>query len=108
MTHLGIRARIHDAYCALMTVHAVRFSHITKRFPGVVALSDVSFDVSAGSCHAVCGENGAGKSTLGRLLAGINRPDSGSIEINGQLVRFANPAQALAGGVAMVHQELVF
>lgn len=91
-----------------MTVPAVRFSHITKRFPGVVALSDVSFDVEAGNCHAVCGENGAGKSTLGRLLAGITRPDSGSIEINGQPVRFANPAQALAGGVAMVHQELVF
>jgi ABC-type sugar transport system ATPase subunit len=87
---------------------AVRVTHITKRFPGVVALNDVSFDVEAGSCHAVCGENGAGKSTLGRLLSGIDRPDAGSIEIDGQQVDFADPAQGLAGGVAMVHQELVF
>ena len=85
---------------------AVRFSGITKRFPGVVALHDVSFDVAQGSCHAVCGENGAGKSTLGKLLAGIDRPDAGTIEIEGRAVRFGSPAEALAAGVAMVHQEL--
>jgi len=85
---------------------AVRFSGVTKRFPGVVALNGVSFDVAAGSCHAVCGENGAGKSTLGKLLSGIDRPDGGSIEVGGRVVRFANPAEALAAGVAMVHQEL--
>jgi ABC-type sugar transport system ATPase subunit len=85
---------------------AVRFSGITKRFPGVVALHDVSFDVAQGSCHAVCGENGAGKSTLGKLLAGIDRPDAGTIEIAGRSVRFGSPAEALAAGVAMVHQEL--
>ncbi|MFI5310172.1 MAG: sugar ABC transporter ATP-binding protein [Gemmatimonadales bacterium] len=87
---------------------AVRFSGITKRFPGVVALRDVTFEVEAGSCHAVCGENGAGKSTLGKLLAGIESPDAGTIEIAGRAVRFADPAEALAAGVAMVHQELVF
>jgi ABC-type sugar transport system ATPase subunit len=87
-------------------VPAVRFSGVTKRFPGVVALHDVSFDVAPGSCHAVCGENGAGKSTLGKLLAGIDRPDAGTIEIEGHSVRFASPAEALAAGVAMVHQEL--
>jgi ABC-type sugar transport system ATPase subunit len=85
---------------------AVRFSGITKRFPGVVALHDVSFDVEQGSCHAVCGENGAGKSTLGKLLAGIDRPDEGTIEVAGRSVRFGSPAEALAAGVAMVHQEL--
>jgi ABC-type sugar transport system ATPase subunit len=85
---------------------AVRFTGVTKRFPGVVALHGVSFDVAQGSCHAVCGENGAGKSTLGRLLAGIDRPDEGTIEIDGRPVRFGNPAEALAAGVAMVHQEL--
>jgi ABC-type sugar transport system ATPase subunit len=85
---------------------AVRFSGVTKRFPGVVALHDVSFDVARGSCHAVCGENGAGKSTLGRLLSGIDRPDEGTIEIEGREVRFGSPAEALAAGVAMVHQEL--
>lgn len=85
---------------------AVRFTGITKRFPGVVALDDVAFDVAAGSCHAVCGENGAGKSTLGKLLSGIDTPDSGTIEIDGRTVHFANPGEALAAGVAMVHQEL--
>ncbi len=85
---------------------AVRFTGITKRFPGVVALRDVSFEVAAGSCHAVCGENGAGKSTLGELLAGIDSPDEGTIEIDGRTVEFDSPAEALAAGVAMVHQEL--
>lgn len=87
---------------------AVRFSGITKRFPGVTALHDVTFDVEMGSCHAVCGENGAGKSTLGKLLAGIERADEGTIEIDGRTVRFGDPAGALAAGVAMVHQELAF
>lgn len=85
---------------------AVRFLGVTKRFPGVVALRGVSFDVAKGSCHAVCGENGAGKSTLGKLLSGIDQPDEGTIEVDGRAVRFANPADALAAGVAMVHQEL--
>jgi ABC-type sugar transport system ATPase subunit len=87
---------------------AVRFTGITKRFPGAVALSDVSFDVHAGSCHAVCGENGAGKSTLGKLLAGIHVPDDGQVLLEGRPVRFAQPRDALAAGVAMVHQELAF
>jgi len=86
----------------------IRFSGITKRFPGVLALSDVSFDVRAGSCHAICGENGAGKSTLGKALAGIQPPDSGSIELNGVPVTLANPRDAKAAGIAMVHQELAF
>jgi ABC-type sugar transport system ATPase subunit len=85
---------------------AVRFAGVTKRFPGVVALRGVSFEIAKGSCHAVCGENGAGKSTLGKLLSGIDRPDEGTIEIDGRAVRFNNPAEALAAGVAMVHQEL--
>jgi ABC-type sugar transport system ATPase subunit len=89
-----------------VAIPAVRFSGITKRFPGVVALNGVSFDVAPGSCHAVCGENGAGKSTLGKLLCGIDLADEGTIEIDGRAVRFSNPAEALAAGVAMVHQEL--
>jgi ABC-type sugar transport system ATPase subunit len=87
---------------------AVRFDGITKRFPGVVALDRVSFDIAPGSCHALCGENGAGKSTLGKLLAGIHEPDQGRILIAGQPVRFTGPTDALASGVAMVHQELAF
>jgi ABC-type sugar transport system ATPase subunit len=87
---------------------AVRFDGVTKRFPGVVALDHVSFDIAAGSCHALCGENGAGKSTLGKLLAGIYSPDDGRILIDGRQVRFSAPTDALAAGVAMVHQELSF
>ena len=87
---------------------ALRFSGITKRFPGVVALRDVSFDVQAGSCHAVCGENGAGKSTLGKILAGLQKPDGGQILLDGVPVEFDSPRDALRAGVGMVHQELAF
>jgi ABC-type sugar transport system ATPase subunit len=87
---------------------ALRFSGITKRFPGVVALRDVSFDVQAASCHAVCGENGAGKSTLGKILAGLQKPDGGQILLDGVPVSFDSPRDALASGVGMVHQELAF
>src|SRR5512136_1504127 len=91
-----------------MTAAAVRFEHITKRFPGVQALIDVTLTVAAGSCHALCGENGAGKSTLGKILAGIYAPDEGRLFIHGQRVHFGSPRDALAAGVGMVHQELAF
>jgi ABC-type sugar transport system ATPase subunit len=87
---------------------AVRFEGIGKRFPGVMALADVTFEVREGSCHALCGENGAGKSTLGKILAGIHSPDSGRLVVGGSPVRFESPRDALAAGVAMVHQELAF
>jgi ABC-type sugar transport system ATPase subunit len=90
-----------------MSEPAVRFQGITKRFPGVTALNDVSFEVAAGSCHAVCGENGAGKSTLGKILSGLISPDEGGLSFHGRDVRFASPRDALQAGVAMVHQELV-
>ncbi|HEU5217317.1 MAG TPA: ATP-binding cassette domain-containing protein, partial [Gemmatimonadales bacterium] len=87
---------------------AVRFEGISKRFPGVVALEDVSLAVKAGTCHGLCGENGAGKSTLGKILAGIHTPDEGRMLIRGIPVRFGGPRDALAAGVGMVHQELAF
>ena len=87
---------------------ALRFTGISKSFPGVVALSDVSFEVAAGSVHAWCGENGAGKSTLGKILAGIHEPDSGKLELFGETVRFGSPREALDKGIGMVHQELSF
>jgi ABC-type sugar transport system ATPase subunit len=87
---------------------AIRFEGITRRFPGVLALEDVSFDIAAGSCHALCGENGAGKSTLGKILGGISAPDAGRVVVFGEPVSFAGPQQALAAGVAIVHQELAF
>jgi ABC-type sugar transport system ATPase subunit len=86
----------------------VRFDSVSKRFPGVVALSEVTFDVAAGSCHALCGENGAGKSTLGRILAGVHSPDEGRILLDGEPVKFAHPGDALRAGIGMVHQELAF
>ena len=91
-----------------MTEPAVRFEKITRRFPGVQALTDVSLEIAAGSCHALCGENGAGKSTLGKVLAGIHKPDSGRLFIQGREVHFDSPRDALAAGVGMVHQELAF
>jgi ABC-type sugar transport system ATPase subunit len=86
----------------------IRFEAISRRFGGVQALSDVSFTVARGSCHAVCGENGAGKSTLGKILAGIERPDGGAIWLNGVPVHIDNPRAARALGIAIVHQELAF
>ena len=87
---------------------AVRFEHVTKRFPGVVALEDVTFDIAAGACHALCGENGAGKSTLGKILAGLYPVDAGQLHVNGRAVSFSGPEKALEAGIGMVHQELVF
>jgi len=84
----------------------VRFHRIGKRFGGVTALDDVSFDVSPGSVHALVGENGAGKSTLMNILAGVIRPDAGSLELDGEPVTIESPRQAQSLGVAIVHQEL--
>ena len=91
-----------------MTEPAVRFDRVSKRFPGAQALTDVSFEIAAGSCHALCGENGAGKSTLGKIVAGIHQPDGGRLFVDGVEVHFDGPRDALAAGVGMVHQELAF
>ncbi|WP_392542742.1 sugar ABC transporter ATP-binding protein [Oryzobacter telluris] len=84
----------------------LEMSGISKGFPGVKALSDVSLRVRAGSVHALMGENGAGKSTLMKILAGMFRPDSGTIRIGGETVEMHGAGDALALGVAMIHQEL--
>ena len=86
----------------------VEFRGITKRFPGVVALNDVSLAVRRGACHGLVGENGAGKSTLGRILAGIYTADSGQILVDGRPVHLASPRDALDAGIGIVHQELAF
>jgi ABC-type sugar transport system ATPase subunit len=86
----------------------IQFRGIGKRFPGVQALRDVSFDVAQGSCHALCGENGAGKSTLGKILAGIYTPDEGELIVDGKAVQFGSPSDAMAAGIGIVHQELAF
>src|SRR3954447_21650232 len=86
----------------------ISFENITKTFTGVTALDSVSLSIARGECHALMGENGAGKSTLGKILAGIYRPDEGTIRIDGKPVSFRSPADAQAAGVGMVHQELAF
>ena len=80
---------------------------LTKSFPGVTALQDVSFDVRAGEVHALLGENGAGKSTLIKIVSGVYRPDAGTIRVDGSEVRFAGPQEAQAAGIATVYQELL-
>jgi ribose transport system ATP-binding protein len=79
---------------------------ISKRFPGVKALDDVSFDIRAGEVHALVGENGAGKSTLMKLLAGHIAPDTGEILLDGSSIALQNPEQAKKLGIALVHQEI--
>ena len=82
-----------------MSEPAVRFESISKRFPGVQALSSVSLEIADGSCHALCGENGAGKSTLGKILAGLQSPDDGRLFVFGREVHFGTPHDAIAAGI---------
>ncbi|WP_119274437.1 ATP-binding cassette domain-containing protein [Taklimakanibacter deserti] len=78
---------------------------ISKAFPGVQALTNISFDCHAGEIHALVGENGAGKSTLMRILAGVHRPDTGKILIDGAEITLSGPADARRRGIAMVYQD---
>jgi ribose transport system ATP-binding protein len=79
---------------------------IGKRFPGVVALEDVSLEVARGEVLALVGENGAGKSTLMKILGGVYQPDAGVIQVEGQAVRIENVTDAMRLGIAFIHQEL--
>ncbi|MCL4251231.1 MAG: sugar ABC transporter ATP-binding protein [Anaerolineae bacterium] len=88
------------------SIPILEIEHISKRFPGVQALSDVAFQVYAGEVHALLGENGAGKSTLIKIISGVYRPDEGTIRIDNQPVTFNNPREAQARGVATIYQEL--
>ncbi|MCW0940129.1 sugar ABC transporter ATP-binding protein [Citrobacter freundii] len=83
----------------------LQMSHITKRFPGVLALSNVDFALRKGEVHALLGENGAGKSTLMKILSGVYQPDEGDIIFEGQSVSFANPLSAQSAGITIIHQE---
>ncbi|MFF1478605.1 ABC transporter ATP-binding protein [Streptomyces sp. NPDC058301] len=80
---------------------------ITKRFPGVVANKDIDITVKKGTVHALCGENGAGKSTLMKILYGMQKPDEGTITVDGEQVVFHSPADAIARGIGMVHQHFM-
>jgi ABC-type uncharacterized transport system ATPase subunit len=79
---------------------------VTKKFPGVIANDDVSFEALPGEVHALLGENGAGKTTLCNVLIGLYRPDSGELFVRGTQVRLHSPRDAHAAGIFMVHQHL--
>lgn len=84
----------------------LKMENISKSFPGVKALDDVSLTVKAGTVHALMGENGAGKSTLMKCLFGVYNKDAGHIYLEGKEVNYKTSKEALENGVAMVHQEL--
>ncbi|GAA0331138.1 ABC transporter ATP-binding protein [Actinoallomurus spadix] len=89
------------------TEPAVELHGITKRFPGVVANHDIDITVAAGTVHAIVGENGAGKSTLMKILYGMQRPDEGTIKVNGEVADLHSPSDAIARGIGMVHQHFM-
>ena len=86
--------------------YILKIKGITKEFPGVKALDNVSINIERGTIHGLIGENGAGKSTLIKILAGIYQPNSGEIELNGETCRFDSPIEARRAGVSVVHQEI--
>jgi ribose transport system ATP-binding protein len=88
------------------TAPLLQMRGIGKRFPGVIALDNVSLDIGAGEVVALCGENGAGKSTLMKILGGVYQPDGGEILLDGQPVKIANVTDAMKFGIAFIHQEL--
>ncbi|MGD9138370.1 MAG: ATP-binding cassette domain-containing protein, partial [Desulfobacterales bacterium] len=90
-----------------MSENAVDMRHITKKFPLVLAVDDVSFSVRQGEIHALVGENGAGKSTLVNILYGLLRPDRGAIRINGRETVLSDPGDAIRLGIGMVHQHFM-
>ncbi|OCC04486.1 D-xylose ABC transporter ATP-binding protein [Labrys sp. WJW] len=85
----------------------VSLRDISKSFSGVKVLRDVNFDVRPGEVHALLGENGAGKSTLIKVIAGVHQPDTGTLTVGGETVRFTSPRHARRHGIATVYQELL-
>jgi ribose transport system ATP-binding protein len=90
----------------LQAVSLLALSNISKSFPGVTALDSVDLAVASGEVVALIGENGAGKSTLMKILAGIYRPDSGTIRLGGEITELRSPRDAARRGIAIIHQEL--
>lgn len=86
--------------------YVLEFKNISKRFPGVKALSDVSFGIKRGSVHVIVGENGAGKSTLLKVINGLYKADEGVVLLDGQPLHVSGPSEALKAGISMIYQEL--
>ncbi|MDY3561425.1 sugar ABC transporter ATP-binding protein [Gemmata sp. JC673] len=84
----------------------LQITNARKQFPGVLALGGVSLTLAPGEVLAVVGENGAGKSTLMKIVAGVYTPDAGEVRLDGRAVAFRAPAEAIAAGVSLIHQEL--
>lgn len=89
-----------------MSEYVVELKNITKRFPGVVAMRNMSIGIRPGEIHGLIGENGAGKSTLIKVLTGVHIPEEGDIYVDGKKRVFKNPVQARETGIACVYQEL--
>jgi ABC-type uncharacterized transport system ATPase subunit len=92
---------------ATETGNDVVLHRIGKRFPGVIANHDVDITIRGGTVHALIGENGAGKSTLMKILYGVQKPDEGTIWVNGKAVSFGSPTDAIAQGIGMVFQHFM-
>ncbi|RSS88236.1 ABC transporter ATP-binding protein [Streptomyces sp. WAC05292] len=107
--HTGFQLLPRQGECVInaSSPPAVELHGITKRFPGVVANKDIAITVRKGTVHALIGENGAGKSTLMKILYGMQKPDEGTIAIDGEQVSFNNPGEAIARGIGMVHQHFM-
>ena len=89
-----------------MSTYRLETRGLSKIFPGVVALNNVSIGFGSGEVHGIVGENGAGKSTLIMTLAGQYKPDEGEIRIDGEKIVFKNAQEAQANGISVVFQEL--
>ncbi len=89
-----------------MSAPLIELRNIEKHFGPVIALAGVSFDVKAGECHCLLGDNGAGKSTFIKTMAGVHKPSSGEILVDGKATVFNSPRDAMGAGIATVYQDL--
>ncbi|HTJ92513.1 MAG TPA: ATP-binding cassette domain-containing protein, partial [Pararobbsia sp.] len=101
----AVSQRAGTSGAAHTAVHTIELRSVSKSFPGVNALTDVSLTLTGGEVVALVGENGAGKSTLVKTIAGNHRPEHGEILIDGARVTFANPVESRAAGIAVIHQH---